>query len=589
MAHVATLDLTHLVLLMPQLRRLRDEGYEVTAISRPGPRVAEIEAQGIRHLPWPHIGRAWSPGEDARAYRALSEILRRERFDLVHTHNPKPGVMGRVAARLAGVRCVINTVHGLYTTPEDPVLRRIPVLAAERLAARFSDLELYQSEEDLRWARRIGLVDPGRSALLGNGVDLARFDPSEERGDRLAAMREELGIAPQAPVVGTVGRLVAEKGYPEFVAAAREIARVLPEARFLAVGPGDPAKWDAFGRSEVAGAAGSVVFAGWREDLPDLLALMDVFVLASRREGLPRSAIEAAAMGRSMVLTDIRGCREVARHRREALLVPPKDPGALTRAAVELLDDEDLRRRLGRAARSRAVERFDERRVADRLVGHYRDVLAAAGVTGKPVELDGLGTILIRHARPADVSTMARLHRETHPDAFLPTLGDGFLRQLYLAHVRDPDAVALVAERDSRVIGYTTGLLSTPRFRRRFVKRFGLQASLAAAPRLLNPGRLRRGIELIRYPEKVSGLPQAEWTVIALDPRVSARGLGTLLGRSVIDELARRGAPAIKTFVALDNEPSNRMVLRIGFQPRGEVSIHDGVASNLYVLRCRSS
>jgi glycosyltransferase involved in cell wall biosynthesis len=378
--HVATVDVTLRFLLLGQLRRLRDEGFEVAAISAPGPWTEDLEREGIRHIPWPQATRAWDPRRDVRAFRSLLRTFRGERFHLVHTHTPKPGVMGRVAARMAGVPCVVNTVHGLYVAPETRLTRKAPVLAVEWAAARFSDLELYQSEEDLAWARRLRLVDGRKATLLGNGTDLARFDPSAVPPERLTALRRELDIPEGVPVVGTVGRLVAEKGYRELLRAARRVRQTVPDVRFLAVAPEDPTKWDAIPQADLEAVRGFVRFTGWRSDVPDLLALMDVFVLPSWREGMPRSAIEAAAMGRPLVLTDIRGCREVARHGIEGLLVPPRDAERLAGAVERLLREPELRNRLGVAARRRAVERFDERAVADRVVAGYRRVLARKGL-----------------------------------------------------------------------------------------------------------------------------------------------------------------------------------------------------------------
>jgi glycosyltransferase involved in cell wall biosynthesis len=376
-AHVATVDSTVRFMLLPQLVRLRDEGYEVTAISRPGPWVEEVERAGIRHVAWPSATRAWSPRADVRAFRELVGILRRERFDLVHTHNPKPGVLGRLAARLAGVPRVVNTVHGLYAAPDSPLARRLAVLAVEAVAARLGDLELYQSAEDLAWCRRRRVVLPRRAVLLGNGVDLERFRPDAVPAGRVTTLRRELGIPEGDRVVGTVGRLVAEKGYRELAAAARALRGAGRRVTFLGVGPADPEKPDALGR-----VGEDLVLTGWRDDVRDLLAVMDVFVLASWREGLPRSAIEAAAMGRPLVLTRIRGCREVARDGVEGLLVPPRDAGALARAIGALLDDDGLRERMGAAARARAVERFDERRVTDTIVRCYARLLDGAAPTG---------------------------------------------------------------------------------------------------------------------------------------------------------------------------------------------------------------
>jgi glycosyltransferase involved in cell wall biosynthesis len=379
-AHVTTVDITLRFLLLGQLKRLVEEGYEVTAISAPGPWTQDLERSGIRHVPWSSATRAWNPRVDARAFAELLRIFRRERFDLVHTHNPKPGIMGRIAARIAGVPCVLNTVHGLYATPEDRARKRYPILALERVAAWFSDVELYQSEEDLKWARRIRLVAPSKSVLLGNGTDIEHFDRARVPAARLAALREELDIPEGSLVVGAVGRLVAEKGYRELFDAAHRIRADMPGVRFVVLGEPDLAKADAITVEELEAAREDVIFAGWREDVRDLLALIDIFVLASWREGVPRSAIEAAAMGRALVLTDIRGCREVARDG-SALLVPVRDAGRLTSAIGELLTNAAMRDMLGVAARATAEERFDERRICDTLVDQTRRILREKGVS----------------------------------------------------------------------------------------------------------------------------------------------------------------------------------------------------------------
>ena len=379
-AHVTTIDLTLRNLLLAQLVRLRDDGFDVVGVSAPGPWVADLEREGIRHVAWTNATRSWSPRADARAFAELVSIFKRERFDLVHLHNPKPAVMGRIAGRIARVPCVLNTVHGLYATPDDRLRKKIPVLGLEMLTSRLSNLELYQSEEDLDWARRRHLVSRERSALLGNGADLGAFHPGAVSEERRLEVRRELGIPADALVVGTIGRMVVEKGYREYFAAARSVRASFPDARFVVVGDRDPDKSDALGDDEIEAASSDVVMTGWREDIPDVIAAMDVFALASWREGMPRSAIEAAAMGKPLVLTDIRGCREVARHDVEGLLVPVRSPDELAAAISKVLGDESLRRRLGEAARERAVERFDESRVAELISTVTRDALERRGL-----------------------------------------------------------------------------------------------------------------------------------------------------------------------------------------------------------------
>lgn len=581
-AHVTTVDLTLRFLLLGQLRRLRDEGFEVAGISAPGPWVHDLEKEGIRHIPWPHATRAWAPLSDARALAELVKILRRERFDIVHTHNPKPGILGRPAARLSGVPCIVNTVHGLYVTPEDHLVRRICVLALERAAARLSNLELYQSEEDLTWARRIRLVGETKSLLLGNGTDTGRFDPSAVPPARRAALRSSLGIPEDAQVVGAVGRLVAEKGYRELFTAARLVRRAKPHVAFLVVGAPDPEKADAVTEAEIERAAADVVFAGWREDVRDLLAIMDVFVLASWREGVPRSAIEAAAMAKPMVLTDIRGCREVARHEQEALLVARQDPEGLAGALTRLLDDRDLARSLGAAARARACARFDESKVAGAVVTSYRRLLEEKGLRATAMG----GRDNVRPARPADAPALAQMHRRALPDAFLPSLGDRFLRRLYRALAADKEAVALVAVDEEGIVGFATGVPSVRRFYRRFLLRHGLPAALAIAPRMARPSAVRRLRETAAYPQRSGSLPDAELLSIAVSPARASRGVGRGLAEATIAGLAGRGATEVKVVVSADNERANRFYAGVGFRPLTDIAVHDGAVSNVWVISC---
>ena len=584
-AHVATVDLTLRFLLLDQLVSLRDEGFDVATISAPGPWVGELEAEGIRHIAWPHATRAWDPRADWLAFVELYRIFKRERFDIVHTHNPKPGIMGRIAARLARVPHIVNTVHGLYATPEDRLRKKVPVLSAEWIAARSSDAELYQSAEDLSWARRMRIVTDGRAALLGNGVDLTRFDPSTVSPAARAALRDDLGIPSDAIVVGAVGRLVAEKGYREIFEAASVIRRSFGEVRFLVVGDPDRSKPDAIADAEIERARGDVIFTGWRADVRDLLGAMDVFVLASWREGMPRSAIEAAAMGVPLVLTNIRGCREVARDGIEGLLVPPRNVAALTAAIERVVADPTLRERMGAAARARAEACFDQERVFGIVVSTYNRLTAGK----KRPDVNAAGDVRVRRARPSDRAAIARLHRESLPEGFLPSLGDPFLRRLYRALATDEDAICCVAENGAGIVGFVAATRSVGRTYRRFALRHGVVAGIAAAPRLLRPGVARRAIETARYPSNGTHLPEAELLSIAVAPAWRKRGVGEMLTADLIRRLGERGDRELKVVVASDNEPANRFYARLGFTPATQVEVHRGTSSNVLVMSWPSS
>jgi glycosyltransferase involved in cell wall biosynthesis len=367
--HVTTTDMSLELLLGPQLRAFRDAGYEVHTASAPGPFVSALEADGIAHHPLRHATRSFAPAHDAAAAAELYRLFRRLRPAIVHTHNPKPGVYGRLAGRAAGVPLVVNTQHGLYAQATDRAARRLPVYALERLAAACSQVELIQNPEDLETLARLG-VPRAKLRLLGNGVDLNRFGAQNQtvRKD----VRSELGIDDDAVVIGAVGRLVWEKGYAELFAAACNLLARRRDVAVVVAGPFDGDKGDPLTVSDVAAAeAAGVRFVGHREDPERLYAAFDIYVLASHREGFPRSAMEAAACGLPIVATDIRGCREVVDHGRTGILVPVRDAAALEAALDRLANDPAERRRLGEAAAAKAHEEFDQHRVIERTLECY--------------------------------------------------------------------------------------------------------------------------------------------------------------------------------------------------------------------------
>ncbi|HEV2068495.1 MAG TPA: glycosyltransferase family 4 protein [Acidimicrobiales bacterium] len=374
--HLTATDMSLELLLGPQLAAFAGAGYEVLGASAPGPYVEALERAGVRHVPLRHATREVSPGRDALAVAELVRVFRALRPDVVHTHNPKPGVYGRLAARAASVPVVVNTVHGLYALPDDRRAKRALVYGLERMAAACSGAELVQNPEDLETLARVG-VPRDRLHLLGNGIDLRRFDPAAVDPERTAAVRAEIGARPGDVVCGAVGRLVWEKGYRQLFAAATALRPQVPELRVVVVGPQEAGKADALDDADLerARAEAGVHFLGVRHDLEALYPAMDLYVLASRREGFPRSAMEAAAMGVPVVATDVRGCRQVVDHGRTGLLVPGGDAPALASAIAQLARDADLRARMGAAARAKALAEFDQQRVIDLTLAVYAELL----------------------------------------------------------------------------------------------------------------------------------------------------------------------------------------------------------------------
>jgi glycosyltransferase involved in cell wall biosynthesis/ribosomal protein S18 acetylase RimI-like enzyme len=583
-AHLTTVDMSLRYLVAPQLAAVVEVGGESIGISSPGPFVPEIEAMGVRHEPLESSTRGISLLSDLRAAAQLWRVLRRLRPTVLHTHNPKPGVYGRVLGRLAGVPLVVNTVHGLYATPDDPLLKRILVYTLEAIASRFSDVELYQSPEDLDLARSIRLVSGPKSRLLGNGVDLSRFDPDVADPSGRRQLRAELGVEDGQVVVGVVGRLVAEKGIPELLEAAAGL-----DDRFvlIVIGPDDPDKPDALSRELITGAEQrGVRFLGMRTDMVELYSAMDLFVLPSHREGFPRAAMEAAAMGLPVIATDIRGCRQVVEDGVNGLLVPVRAPSRLRDAIESIGADPERRAAMGEASRKRALANFDERRVVEIVMDSYVQGLDDKGLGHllPAAMVDGAGSITTRPASPGDAAALAHLHSD-HISGFLPRLGRRFMKVLYTALIAWPDAVVLVAEDEAGPVGFISGVVDTGAFYSNFARRHGWRAGLAAFPRALSPGNLRRVWETFSYGSDAEDGVAAELLAMSVSERARRRGLGMTLGQAMLEELAGKGVDAVKVVVGSDNLAAIGAYQKMGFTPHRRIEVHSGESSEELVWR----
>lgn len=377
--HVTTVAQSLQGLLLNQMKCIQSTGCEVAGISSPGKECPGLEAEGVRHIPIP-MSRKVTPWLDLVSLVRLYRVMRKERFTIVHTHTPKAGLLGQLAARLAGVPIIVNTIHGYYEHDfMHPLVRRL-YLAFEAIAARCSHLILSQNQEDVETAIAMGICGPHKIRHLGNGIDLSLFDRDRVSEEDRWRTREELGIPPDVQVVGFVGRLAGKrKGFLDFLAAGRSVVRRWPHVRFLIIGDADVGKADAVS-SAVAGDYGLAdrsVFLGARPngDMPSLYAVMDLLVLPSLFEGIPRVVMEAAAMGIPAVVTDVKGNREAVVHGRTGLHVPLGDTEALADAIVEILLNPERAGYMGEEAYRLAREQFDEQAVFHKVISEYSNIL----------------------------------------------------------------------------------------------------------------------------------------------------------------------------------------------------------------------
>ena len=360
---LCAVDFTAYHLLRPLGLSLRDAGYEVSFCCSPGEGLDRLEQEGFDVYRIP-VSRSYNIFSHAVSFVRLFRLMRRECFDIVHTHTPVAGLLGRVAAKTARVPRIVYTAHGFYFHEDMPGPVKGVMRSIERFGASLSDLVFVQSGEDLEEAIESRIAPAEKLVHIGNGVDPSMFG-REANARAAAALREEFGID-GGPVIGFTGRIVREKGAVEFVKAAGIVALEFPGARFVMVGAplesdrdGCQAEIETLVRDE--GLSGRLVMTGYRKDVPAILSLLDLFAMPSYREGMPRSLLEAMATGLPVAATDIRGCREEVVDGETGLLVPPRDHYALGEAMLRILSDEDLAVRMGRAGRQRVIDLFDER------------------------------------------------------------------------------------------------------------------------------------------------------------------------------------------------------------------------------------
>jgi glycosyltransferase involved in cell wall biosynthesis len=282
---------------------------------------------------------------------ALVRLIRRERFSVVHTHSTKAGFLGRLAAWLCRTPVVIHTIHGFSYHQFMSRRRRRAYLALERLVRPTTHWFLAVAPQVAREAVEMRLAPSGRISVVPSAVEL---DKVPDRPD--PHMRLELGVPVDAPLVGAVGRLDAQKAPLDFVRMAALVSASHPNARFVMVGDGQLLD-DA--RDEARRLGVEVLFTGYRADAPAVAACFDVYVVSSLYEGLGRSMTEALASGRPVVATAVNGVVDLIEPGSTGLLAPPGRPDALARNVGWLLDHPDVATQMGAAGRARVRGLFD--------------------------------------------------------------------------------------------------------------------------------------------------------------------------------------------------------------------------------------
>ncbi len=360
---------------------LRDYGDDVLLITGPalGPEGSLLDrarAGGVPLAVLPSLQRAIHPWRDLVAYRAIGKALREFRPDVVHTHSAKGGILGRAAAWRMGVPAIVHTVHGAPFHPYQSALARAVFRDCERWAAKRCHGLVSVADAMTDLLVGAGVAPREKFTTIYSGIEVEPLLESHRLRD---AVRRKLGYRPEHVVIGKIARLFHLKGHEYLIEAAKRLVRTEPLARFLLVGDG--VLRDQLERQiRAAGLEEHFQFVGLAppEEIPGLVAAMDIVVHASLREGLARALVHGLLAGKPVVSFDIDGAREVVRDDITGYLVPPQDCGALAAALQRLAADSALRTRLGGQGRARCQEQFCHHRMTQDIRALYLRLLSIA-------------------------------------------------------------------------------------------------------------------------------------------------------------------------------------------------------------------
>lgn len=370
---------------MGLIRALLAEGYQVHIVCPDGEYIEALVKQGVEHHPLIIDRKGTNPVNELKTVWQLYRIFRKERFDVVHGFTIKPNIYGDIAAKMAGVPAVMNTVTGLgyvFTgNGKKKRLLRILVVALYKFAFKFASRVIFLNDDDFELFRRHGIGNSRRGIVIkSEGIDSDRYSLSNVRRDKLEKVRDELGLSEDCGqlIVTMIARLIWDKGVREFVEASRLVKSKHTNVLFLLVGQIDEGNPAAVPEEYVTGAEreGLVRYLGRREDVPEILSISDIVTLPSYyREGIPRVLLEAMSMCKPVITTNSVGCREAVVDGKNGYLVQPKDHVALASAIEELVIDEQLRIKMGEYGRHKVLSEFEESGVVRRIVQIYSELL----------------------------------------------------------------------------------------------------------------------------------------------------------------------------------------------------------------------
>lgn len=376
---ITTVPESLLILLNGQLEFMQQHGFNVLAVSSNGTQVAEIKKAGIAHRSV-LLTRKITPLTDLLALVQIICIIIRFKPVIVHTHTPKAGLLGMLAACICRVPIRLHTVAGLPLMEAHggkrwllTLAERITYAAAHKVYPNSTGLMEFIARQVKPNEKKIKLIGKGSS----NGINSKHYSRTAALAEEAAQIRNNLGMPDGCVVYGFVGRIVKDKGIKELISAFKKIESVRKNVFLLLVGAAE-AELHPIEEAdkEYIHSSGKVFMVGYQKDVRPWMLAMDVFVFPSYREGFPNVVMQAACLEIPCIVSDINGCNEIICHNESGLVVPVKNAAALSSGMLELLDYPEKREQFGKRARNFVAHNFEQHLFWKELLTEYRNLLA---------------------------------------------------------------------------------------------------------------------------------------------------------------------------------------------------------------------
>jgi glycosyltransferase involved in cell wall biosynthesis len=358
-------------LLLNKLIGLKELGYDIYAIAPEGNYADEIFKSNIKYYPV-HINRDICVKDDLRSIYEILDILKKLNIDIVHTHTAKAGIIGRIAAKLAGVPFILHTYHGLPFFKGQSKSIYFTYLTIEKIAALLTKVILSQNRDDLEILGKYKFKKKEYLLYEGSGINIDNIESSLSR-ERAEKLREQLNLSDKF-VIGYFARFEPVKRHSFFLRSLRKVIDVNSKVVCIMAGSG---YLEDNIRSEVRrlGLQENVVFLGYRKNILDYLNICEIICLASSKEGIPRILMEAMALKKPVIATNVKGTREVVLDRYNGVIVENGNAEAFSSAILDLLNNDAIRKTLGNNGRKFIEENYDESIVIKRLDNIYKNLI----------------------------------------------------------------------------------------------------------------------------------------------------------------------------------------------------------------------